>query len=462
MNALANPTLLSALCGVLGLAYLLMARFNPPAEVAAMEKPSPSALPGIGMILVALAAPATAFFPVPGWDLAAAIALAIGSVVALLVASFFRQDCPRIGFAAGAVVVGGLGGVLLAHPGAATFPVGMSAAAGFGLLGWLVARPGFGAAGAMTIVAATNLETLARIQVGEIHPAPGLLLSALLAAGFVLGASVRSESRHWLSWVVGGAAMGIAAAVVSARILILPELAMVAGVAVILTGLVVWVTETREDLSTSLLACIAMVALGSFALSETRGTGLALAGLLALGVAAVAQSRPALVAASGLIVLGTLRAMTFAFPETTRALDLGQHYTIIGLLLAMLGVLWVSNFVVLSRIAQGLATLSAVVAAIFAPMLLGSKGTLGLVLGLGLAPVLVEPKKRDAALSASTLLLSFTLMVFPLLKERLDLTRAEKLPILGGAAVVILVCAVAASALARPTSEPAQEAGASV
>lgn len=197
------------------------------------------------------------------------------------------------------------------------------------------------------------------------------------------------------------------------------------------------------------------IAAGSAAFGYAKGFGVAVLLLVATGVLLSAGNRRAL------LTLGPLAALTFfrVFREThveaPKALDLAQHYAMIGLVLgAALPVMaqeWLrtvskrGGFTTLVAGALWIAVL--ILGPISAAIMLGAKGAVGYVFGLGLAS-LMEAIRGERSAHAYTLgmgLSAAMTVTFAALLPHLDLPRDEKLVRMGwfGGAVVLLALVIA-------------------
>ncbi len=323
-------------------------------------------------------------------------------------------------------------------------------------------------AGSIGILLLTSgaADALARSQLGGVHASPGLLMVGGLAACLLVISGVRQLLGANADWKPLALAVVLFAAVpflIHYRVFLHSEAGLTAIAGAAIAGILVWALPSSEEssLASTLLGAILMIAVGTAAFGEARGLGMATAALSALAVGIVAQKPRVVAVLSPLAVLAIFRAFGVAFPDAARALDIGQHYGMIGVLAGLLASLLVAEVASWEhRSATGLAIASAGLAAAFSPLLIGSKGAVGLLVGLGLGGVVgLLARRTQEALAASVALLGALLIGYPLLRDRLDLTRAEKLPMLAGVGLVVLITGVAAAMLVRPTTEnPAESA----
>lgn len=307
-------------------------------------------------------------------------------------------------------------------------------------------------------------DALGRSQLGGTHPAPGLALVGAIVAGalIIFGAlSLLKQKPGPLASVVSSLLVGGMIFLVCNKLFLYSEAGITGLAGAIVAALVGWsMPEADESHSTPVLfGAILMVALGTAAFAEARGIGMATAALGALVVAALSGRPKLLIAVSPLAVLTIYRAFGITYPDAARALDIGQHYGMIGLLAGILASLMVTEVAQNgNRLATTLATVSAGLACAFSPLLIGAKGAVGLLVGLGFAGVIgLLGRKTQNGLSAGVAFSGLLMLGYSLLRDRLDLTRAEKLPMLGGVAAVVLITGIAAAMLARPTTDIPQE-----
>jgi hypothetical protein len=191
------------------------------------------------------------------------------------------------------------------------------------------------------------------------------------------------------------------------------------------------------------------IGLATAAFALGRGTGMAIALACSAGVLLMAERPRAVLALGPLFGLTLFRLFRNVYPETSRAFDIGQHYALIGLMIGLIVPLILIDAKPLGlRSATGrygLAVLAVTLLAL-APLLtlfFGPIGTVGFVVGLGLAGTveLIRQGQSLLALSTGTGLLGAILMSFGWMSKSLELARDEKIRVLMFAAVGIAIAA---------------------
>lgn len=174
-----------------------------------------------------------------------------------------------------------------------------------------------------------------------------------------------------------------------------PKASVLILIAVVLAALTTWMLSDDANQQTKcVVAGLAWTAFATFAYSEHKAFGLALASL-AGALAFVLMERPSFAALmSPLIALAFYRSFRMAYTDSTRAFDIGQHYGMVGVMLGVGAVVLVASWGSKATdrdstkgwLAAGLAALLVTGGSLFAMMFLATKGTVGLIVGLGLGP----------------------------------------------------------------------------
>lgn len=163
----------------------------------------------------------------------------------------------------------------------------------------------------------------------------------------------------------------------------------------------------------------------------------------------------------GLVTLGPLFALTLyrlfreMFTDATQALDIGQHYAILGILIGMLLVLgpieWARSRALrdaLNTVSVALVEVAILLACITGAILLGAKGSVGLGIGFGIGAVAagLRNEKSPAVILQGLALSSVLILSFDPLSGLMDLDRDQKVRLLieliGGVATLIIVARV--------------------
>lgn len=333
-----------------------------------------------------------------------------------------------------------------------------AAAGGVALGGWITGRLESAGPAALFALLAGSMESLGVAQLGGVHAAPAALTAA--AIGLACIGVVAAQGQKWIPIL---APIGVAAVLflVGSRVFQYFELGLVGLVSAFVAGLMAWAAPGEEDSETArkpvvvLFGAILMIAVGTAAFAEARGVGMAFAALATLTVA-VLCNRPHLAAlASPLAALAIYRGFGVAYPDAARALDIGQHYGLIGFLGGLLATLAVADLLGRNQgRAAAFAALAGSAACFAAPLLLGAKGSVGLLTGLGFAPalaLLLPGMSKQWGIGA--LFMGATVCGYAIWRDQMALTRTEKLPILAIVGAFALICGVLAALSNRPTQE---------
>lgn len=245
-------------------------------------------------------------------------------------------------------------------------------------------------------------------------------LGAVVAAGF-LGMRVVNENGVVVS-VLAGAVSGIAV-----RYLV-PE------------------DEAPDALRVGIAALI-WLGVATLAFGLLKGFGMSLALLGGLAALVPAGGRKGLLTLGALSGLVMYRLLREAHPDASRALDIGQHYALIGLALGFLLPLLPTDWLGTGRKSDAAGAFLWGLLALGVPVLVllvfGGVGAVGFIAGLGLSG-LVQALRGRAEILPLPLgmgMAGITLQLSGWIETVTGLTRDEKLRTLGIAAVGIVVIA---------------------
>lgn len=200
--------------------------------------------------------------------------------------------------------------------------------------------------------------------------------------------------------------------------------------------------------------------------AAARGFGIAVSAAVGV-VAMLALGGPSLcLSVAPVLAIALFRVLQATYPETTRAFDLGQHYSLLGFLIGfnlMLVVAeWSAPRAAGRRILGSLAVVASLGFALpAASVYLGQKGTTGLFVGLVASAVLALIVRRTSAAAGALALLtcSYTALMLPRWVEWMELSRNERVPklvlLVGGAAVAVVVAALASREAVSAEEVPA-------
>lgn len=220
------------------------------------------------------------------------------------------------------------------------------------------------------------------------------------------------------------------------------------------------------------LAALTWLGIATYAFSNSLTLGMGLALAAGAGAVVLSGSEAGLAMLAPLAGLVGQRLARNIYPDAVKAFDIGQHYAIVGLLVAVCLVMMVTNGFSTSRVlveegksdwkptaATIVGWALAVCAFLFSVIFLGPKGSTGLVIGAGLAALFVQLSKADGAGAAAVGVgfLGILGVAYPKLTALFDVSRAEKQGAFAVASVVGLVLALALVWLGRKPVEDSLE-----
>jgi hypothetical protein len=259
-----------------------------------------------------------------------------------------------------------------------------------------------------------------------------VVLAAMLATDLVRGASGGRAST--LAYAAAGTAVLLAAAwMVALRFLSLGD-AFTLFAGGVGAGLVVHfllAEEEKPDSVRFLLAVVIWIGIATWAFGIRRGFGMSVSLMGAASVLLLMRNPRALLSLGPLVALVFYRLFREAHTDASRALDIGQHYALLGialgLVLPLLPTEWARERV--SAAGTALWTLLLVALPVSAAIVLGPKGLVGLLAGLGFASVFEGLKGTHslAPLALAGGLASLTTLTYGWMSGLLDLTRNEKM-----------------------------------
>ncbi|CAN5712613.1 hypothetical protein BH11ARM2_BH11ARM2_19190 [soil metagenome] len=212
------------------------------------------------------------------------------------------------------------------------------------------------------------------------------------------------------------------------------------------------------------LAAVIGVGLATITFGLGRGAGMALALVAAGGVLLGVGNRRAMLALGPLIGLVLFRVLREAGTGATRALDIGQHYTLLALILGAFVPLLPWDWLKKSRqslhTGGGILLWSLLVLAIppLVILMFGMRGAIGFVVGLGLSGMVqaLRGEKSLMPLTVGAGMAGMTILALTPLAEKMDMSRDEKVHLFALAGVGILVVAALLALLSRSAKEVSQ------
>ena len=148
--------------------------------------------------------------------------------------------------------------------------------------------------------------------------------------------------------------------------------------------------------SLPIIASLIWLGMATFAYSEDKSFGMTLAATTAVIASLVMGGSNRLASVAPLMALAVYRVFRDVHTSATRSLDIGQHYALVGILVGIFIVILLSEWGsqkrdshIRSQSAIVIGTILSAALTLFAIMFLGSKGGVGLLVGLLVGPALV-------------------------------------------------------------------------
>jgi|GEM_PF-2022480 len=400
---------------------------------------------------------------------AVALGLAIGAVVGVFSAA---ADSSRGGFVLGLTILGASALSFLPADGIAAAQVAFVAGvfvAAFAT-GGLRSQPGGGflAVLAALVVAATDF--LGRLAMPGSDPAAatGVALGiAFLVSALVAGVIGRFTDKRLVQNGLGFVLLLLVGYLACWKYLNSASLGALWVGGVVVGGIVhlILAGETKPDSVRFILSTV--IWLGAATVSfgiEHEAYGMAvtlLGGVALLVLMGNTRGLASITVAAAILAYRLFREL---YPEDAKAPDIGQHYTMIGIaigaLLPLLPIDWarareVSGWKAVA--ASGVWLLILIGIPIAASVLLGSKGAIGMIVGLSFAPIIdgLRGAVSLAPVGIGLGMAGVNVLTYGWLGDWTDLERAVKIRAVIVVAVVSLVLAASLFGLSRaPTPEP--------
>lgn len=299
-----------------------------------------------------------------------------------------------------------------------------------------------------------------------------VVLSGIVAVG--LSRAIQRQrgagaERAGMYLVIAAALVLLGGTLVGRRYLFLDDSWHIFGSAVIAALVVNWfLPDGRRSSSLRfLIAAIVWIALATIAFGLRKGYGMSLSLMGGMGMMLLIGNRRALMTMGPVLALVMFRVFRELHPEAYHAVDIGQHYAIIGLLLGatlpLLPIEWSRLLRPGSGGSAGAAFLWVVLLLGILPaaaVLLGPKGLLGFVAGLGIGSVIEGLKGTNSlhVLSLSAGLAGAGALIYGWLGDYLEKTREAKLGVLYGVVGVLVVVALIIAAMTPKREEEIEPA----
>jgi hypothetical protein len=308
------------------------------------------------------------------------------------------------------------------------------------------------AAGA--IVACNLLASKANLVGDSAHVGTWLAVGAVVAG--ILAGFLRAKSSG-LALICAFGLFAAAIYGVCTKLQVPPISSVIIIASAAIAMIVAWlIPEAQESRSARLaIASVIWIAAATAVFGFEKGFGMALALLGAVAMLLLAGNRQALLSLAPLAALVFYRVFREAHPDTSHGFDISQHYAILGVLLGAILPIMAQEWLRLTGkrgggaalVAGGLWVLLLAAAPVVVAIALSSKGIIGYLIGLGIAPVMEGARGERSALSLalSMGLGSMMALLYDWLTPHLDLARHEKLIALAwvGGAAVVAACVIA-------------------
>ncbi len=393
----------------------------------------------VGVVLVSKYGPVKDRMPLD-------IGLAVG-VVATLISAFLGGKIAPIGVAVAATI-----GVHFA--GADLEPAQLAVLVG-AAIGALATRR----ASASTTAFAVAL-CVAGDYLGVLHantPTMAFLGGLVGLAGLVgsIVANALPKPTNWFRPIVIGLVILLGAFLVirtlgETRLIIVAAIGSATGI--ILTY---FLQDEEKDPTRIAIAAIISVSVATIAFGLGKATGMSLA-LAAMALVAVGSgNRLGALAASPLLGLVLYRIFREVDPYSTKALDIGQHYALLGVLLGAVIPLIPGVWNLQNRLRREVGSFLWVVIILSTPtfiaIMLGDKGSIGFVGGLGLAGICQALRhERDLLpLGVAPGLAAVTILCIDWFEDWTDLARDEKVKFFLYAGIGLVLAAAILAAISR-------------
>ena len=268
----------------------------------------------------------------------------------------------------------------------------------------------FGLAAAIAALVALISNRSEKAGAAKLKATPGFIaIVVLLILGYVVGGRLVEDQNAWI--IFDGAVL----AAVIVHWLVRPDI--------------------RDDSFSVLLSCVIWIGSATLAFSYLRGYGMAIAAAGAVLALLTLGNFRALLTTGPLIGLTFYRVLRESNLDAVRALDIGQHYAVIGVAFGIVAALLPAEWAhrrnssgarsAMGRLLWAFALGAAPVAM---SVVLGAKGIVGFVAGLGFAAMVEALRNRSSVLPIVFTggLASVVCVAYPWLETLLDLTREDK------------------------------------
>jgi hypothetical protein len=297
----------------------------------------------------------------------------------------------------------------------------------------------------------------------------GLVVCAAGLFGVLLGNALRKEDtkRAILGGLLGCILLLLGGYVVGARYLDARDTWTIFCGAAFLGIVVHWLVpnEDSADPLRILIAAIIWIGAGTIAFQLRQGYGIAIALIGGASPLIFLGNRRAVLTLGGLGALAMYRIFREDYTDATRALDIGQHYALIGVSLGAVLPLLPGSWLRYRRpgVAGSFAGVVWIIlvasASAFIAIILGPKAVIGYLAGFGFAAI-VEALSGGRSLLPFSLgfgLAAWTNLLYDWLGDSLNDTREQKMKLLLPIALSALILIVVIAGLSRRSAAEVAE-----
>ncbi|MEO7992972.1 MAG: hypothetical protein ABI743_01125 [bacterium] len=311
-------------------------------------------------------------------------------------------------------------------------------------------------------------------QINDVIPLLATLGLVVGHIGDVAGwVAARSAERLPVGRVLGGllaAALFIGgSAVIGLRYMQLNDLFITASAGVLTAGLVAWLLSDSEEPQPGYAALAGLIWVGSATVAfgtKLHGFGIAIWAIGALVMLLLLSARRGLLSVGLLVGLTFYRYLLEALSVPGTTLDLSQHYALMGFLIGVTLPLALADWTaILQRrhdmvalVLGAIGGLAGGALGLIAMTVFATKGTIGLVAGLGVGALIagMQPTPRVGALSAAAALGALLILANSVQDTALTLERTTKITLVLWVALIGAILALFLGWAGR-TQTPAKE-----
>jgi len=352
-------------------------------------------------------------------------------------------------------------------------PYQLGAAAGAGLAGWLLSLGGQGSAAARTgliLGLAISADVLGSRGMGGNCDHAGSILALVAALATLLAVGLPRKPDSAASMRLIGAAVGIVVLalggwLLATRHLFLNDIWILFGGSALAAILVAWLVpdEVQEGSVNFILGVILWLGIATLAFGLRKGFGMSICALGGAATLTLIGRTRALLTLGPLAMLAIYRVFRELHTDASRALDIGQHYALVGIAIGIVLPLLATEWTARRRadtsgsVAAFLWMPCLLAVPFLAGVVLAAKGYVGVLAGLGFASV-VDGLKGAVRLNGMALQVGLGFAMaggYRWLSSKVDLARDDKIAALTWVAVALGVVAIGIALLSKQGREQA-------